>query len=136
MKAITPSTFVPLVRTGLPLRWIQTLGLIGVWWLAETFTRATHCPIPGSLVGLIALWILLDCGVLRLDWFEHGADGLLNHLMLFFVPAMLAIVNHPEFVSLLGLKVLMTVLGSTLMVMGGTACIVEFGFRLSHASAR
>ena len=136
MKAVTPSIFAPLARPELPLRWIQTLGLIGVWWIAETFTHIVHCPVPGSLIGLVLLWILLDCKILRLDWFEQGADGLLNHLMLFFVPAMLALVNHPEFLSLLGVKILVTVLASTLIVMSGTACIVELGFRLRHAPAR
>jgi len=95
-----------------------------------------HWPIPGSLLGLVLLWALLDRGLVKLGWFEHGADGLLKHLMLFFVPAMLAAVDHPEFLSLLGLKLLVTVFVSTLVVMGGTACVVEIGFRLHrHVAA-
>lgn len=115
---------------------LQAGALIGVWWLAQTLTQALGLPIPGSLIGLLALWLLLERGVLRLGWLERGADGLLNHLMLFFVPAMLALVDHPEFLSLLGVKLIVAVLLGTVIVMSGTAFVVELGFRLLYAPAR
>jgi len=118
------------------MKWAQTCILIGVWLLAQWVTRAFGWPVPGSILGLIALWVALDCGLIRLGWIEHGADGLLNHLMLFFVPAMLALVDHPEFFSLLGVKLLLAVIVSTLIVMCGTAGVVELSFRLKHASHR
>ncbi|HBR93037.1 MAG TPA: CidA/LrgA family protein, partial [Opitutae bacterium] len=88
--------------------------------------------IPGSLVGLFVLWLLLNRKVLPAAWVEDGANDLLNHLMLFFVPAMLALVDRPELLSMLGVKLLIAVLISTLAVMCGTACVVEIGFRLKH----
>ncbi|MDP0501205.1 MAG: CidA/LrgA family protein [Verrucomicrobiota bacterium JB022] len=118
------------------LPWVQAAALIALWWLAQTLATALHWPIPGSLLALVILWLALDRGLVRLDWFEHGADNLLRHLMLFFVPAMLAAVDHPEFLSLLGVKLLVTVLLSTLIVMCGTACVVEVGLRLHRAHAR
>ncbi|MGE9292774.1 MAG: CidA/LrgA family protein, partial [Puniceicoccales bacterium] len=115
---------------------LQVGALVGVWWLAQMLSSYLHLPIPGSLVGLMLLWLMLDRGILPLGWFEHGADSLLSHLMLFFVPAMLALVDHPEMLSLLGVKLVITVLACTLIVMMGTACVVELGFRLNHATAR
>ncbi len=110
------------------------LALILIWCLGQRFTTALNWPLPGSLIGLGLLWFLLDRGLIPARWVEAGADGLLNHLMLFFVPAMLALVDRPELLSLLGVKLLITVLLSTLAVMCGTACVVEVGFRLRHAS--
>ncbi len=78
---------------------------------------------------------MLERKILPLDWLEHGADGLLNHLMLFFVPAMLALVDHPELLSPLGLKLVAAVVISTIIVMVGTACVVELGFRIRHVAA-
>jgi len=115
---------------------MQVLALILIWCVAQTITSWMHWPLPGSMLGLLTLWTFLELGLIKLDWIEHGADGLLNHLMLFFVPAMLALVNHPEFLSLLGVKLLLSVIISTVIVMCGTACVIEFGFRLSYARSR
>jgi holin-like protein len=111
---------------------IQISALIVICWLAQLFTTKMNWPIPGSLVGLLLLWLMLNWKVLPASWVEHGADDLLNHLMLFFVPAMLALVDRPELLSMLGVKLLIAVLISTLAVMCGTACVVEIGFRLRN----
>lgn len=97
---ITP----PALTARFPRRLLQAGGLIAFWAAIESLAAAGHWPVPGSIVGLLALWLLLDRGILPTTRIEHGADGLLEHLMLFFVPAMLALVDHPEFLSLLGVK--------------------------------
>ncbi|MDQ8208399.1 CidA/LrgA family protein [Coraliomargarita sp. SDUM461003] len=114
------------------LRGLQILALMLLCWLAQLLTSHLQWPIPGSLVGLFVLWLLLNRKVLPAAWVEDGANDLLNHLMLFFVPAMLALVDRPELLSMLGVKLLIAVLISTLAVMCGTACVVEIGFRLKH----
>ncbi|MDP0495798.1 MAG: CidA/LrgA family protein [Verrucomicrobiota bacterium JB024] len=132
MNAGVLAKAAPLILRHPHRQFAQTGALIAFWWAAQMVTTALHLPIPGSLLGLMLLWLLLDRGVLPIGWFEQGADGLLNHLMLFFVPAMLALVDHPELLSLLGVKLVITVLLCTVIVMSGTACVVELGFRLSH----
>ncbi len=133
-------TSPPSLTARLPRRrLLQAGGLIAFWAIIESFAATHHWPVPGSLVGLGLLWLLLDRGILPSSWVESGADGLLEHLMLFFVPAMLALVDHPEFLSLLGVKLLLAVLFGTVIVMCGTAMIVEIGFRIGtarHARAR
>ncbi|MGZ0654644.1 CidA/LrgA family protein [Coraliomargarita sp. W4R53] len=114
------------------VRGMQVLALVVICWLAQLLTTRLNLPIPGSLLGLLLVWFLLNRKVLPATWVEHGADGLLNHLMLFFVPAMLALVDRPELFSLLGVKLLIAVLISTVAVMCGTACVVEIGFRLKN----
>lgn len=110
-------------------RWLQAAAIIVFWMVADGVASAQRWPIPGSVVGLALLWVVLDRGWLPAAWIEQGADGLLEHLMLFFVPAMLALVDHPEFLSLLGVKLLAAVVVGTLIVMCGTALVVEAGFR-------
>ncbi|WPJ95589.1 CidA/LrgA family protein [Coraliomargarita algicola] len=113
-------------------RGIQVIALALFCWLAQQFTAKLNWPIPGSLVGLLLLWFLLNRRMLPATWVEHGANDLLQHLMLFFVPAMLALVNRPDLFSMLGVKLLIVVFISTLAVMCGTACVVEIGFRLRN----
>ena len=53
----------------------------------EYVARRFGSPVPGGVIGAIALAALFLSGVLPLRWFEDGAKLLLDHLALFFVPA-------------------------------------------------
>ena len=46
-------------------------------------------------------------------------------MLLFFVPAVLAVTQHGEFIGLLGLKVLVVILAGTVTVMAVTALTVD-----------
>ena len=111
-------------------RWTQVGALIAIWAAADAVRSRLGLPIPGSVIGLFGVWLLLEGRVLPLAAIEHGADCLLNHLVVFFVPAMLALVGHPELISFTGLKLFAAILLGTLVVMGGTAVVIEIGFRL------
>jgi holin-like protein len=111
-------------------RWAQVAALIAIWAVADASRGWLGLPLPGSVIGLFAVWLLLEFRVIPLSSVEQGADSLLNHLVLFFVPAMLALVGHPELLSLTGVKLVAAILLGTVIVMCGTAVVVEIGFRL------
>lgn len=104
--------------------------MIAIWAVADASRGWLGLPLPGSVIGLFAVWLLLEFRVIPLSSVEQGADSLLNHLVLFFVPAMLALVGHPELLSLTGVKLFAAILLGTVIVMCGTAVVVEIGFRL------
>ncbi|OAM87656.1 CidA/LrgA family protein [Termitidicoccus mucosus] len=110
-------------------RWVQAAGLFMLWWLCDRAVRVLGVPVPGAIVGLGLLLVLLASGRFSHAWVRRGASGLLDHLMLFFVPAMLALVDHPDLFSLTGLKLLGIVMAGTLLVMSGTAAVVELSLR-------
>ena len=45
------------------------------------------------------------------------------------VPAVMAVLDHHEFVGLLGLKIVAVILVGTVLVMGGTALTVDLCYR-------
>jgi holin-like protein len=67
---------------------------------------------------------------------KRGADWLLAEMLLFFVPAVLALLDHREFLGLLGLKILAIIVLSTTMVMGVTALTVDLCYRWSDGHDR
>jgi holin-like protein len=110
---------------------LAQVALIALLWLAgEAVSRSTGLPIPGSVVGLFGLLYLLLSGTIRLSTMRRGAYVLLADMLLFFVPAVLAILDHSEFFGLVGLKVLAVIVAGTLMVMCMTALAVDLGYRL------
>lgn len=120
-----------LLHKGLHRSRFAQIGLIILLWLAgEAISRGTGVPVPGSVIGLFALLCLLTSGTLHLSSMRRGAQFLLADMLLFFVPAVLAVLDHSEFLGLVGLKVLAVILAGTLMVMCMTALAVDLGYRL------
>lgn len=107
----------------------QFLLLLALWWVADAMAKLSGLPLPGSILGLFVLLALLGSGALPASWLRRGAMLLLGHLMLFFVPAMLALLDYPELLSLTGLKLVGVILLGTLSVMSVTALLVEFLMR-------
>jgi len=70
---------------------VRLVGGIALLWLfvglGELAVRTTHIPLPGSVVGMLALWAALEGGAVRLAWLDRGAGWLLAILGLLFVPA-------------------------------------------------
>lgn len=102
------------------------LGLMLVFWLAgEVLVRALSLPVPGGLVGLAAVLLLLATRRLSATGLRRGAQWLLADMLLFFVPAVLAVLDHREFLGLMGLKILCVIVLSTALVMVVTATVVD-----------
>lgn len=106
------------------------IGLILALWLAgEALVRATGLPLPGSIVGMGLAFALLASGRVSLFSLRRGANWFLAEMLLFFVPAVLAVIDHREFLGLLGLKVLAVILTGTAAVMATTALTVDLCYR-------
>lgn len=102
------------------------MGLLAVFWIiGELISRFLHLPIPGAIIGMCLVLILLATGKLSTFSMKRGADWLIAEMLLFFVPAVLALLNHKEFFGLLGLKILVVILGGTFVVMSITALTID-----------
>lgn len=109
---------------------IAQIGLVTAFWLAgEAASRLSGLGLPGGVLGLALVLALLATGRLKPASMKRGADWLLREMLLFFVPAVLTVLNHPELFGLLGLKILAVILLSTIAVMAATALAVDACFR-------
>lgn len=108
------------------------IGLIMAFWMAgESFSRTSGVPIPGSVIGLFLALALLAAGWIKPAAMRRGAQWLMAEMLLFFIPAVLTVLDYHELLGLLGLKILAVILAGTVVVMGATALAVELALRLS-----
>lgn len=114
-----------LHRSGL----MQIAVLAVFWMLGEALVRLAHLPLPGGIVGMAVVLALLASGVIRPVAVRRGASWLIAEMLLFFVPAVMAVLDHSEFIGLLGLKIVAVILVGTVLVMGGTALTVDLCYR-------
>ncbi len=80
---------------------------------ASAFTR--------QLVGMVLMLTLILCRALPLNWVRAGARWLLAEMLLFFVPAVVAVVNYAQLLMVDGWRIFAVIALSTLMVLGATA---------------
>lgn len=116
-------------------RLVQSALLMAFWGLGEILSSSAQLPVPGGVIGLIIVLILLASGRLSTLSVRRGANWLLGDMLLFFVPAVLAVLDHQEFLGIMGLKLLAAVLVGTMMVMAGTALTVDLCCRMSRRHA-
>jgi holin-like protein len=109
---------------------LQIALLILIWQGGEAVVHLLRLPVPGAVIGLLFVLLLLASGKLRVTSLRSGARWLLAEMLLFFVPAVLAILDHREFLGLLGLKVLAVILVGATTVMIVTALAVDISYRL------
>lgn len=110
-------------------RLLQIALLCGLWLAGNAVSDAAHLPIPGGIVGMLMALALLASRRLSLFMLQRGADWLIADMLLFFVPAVLAVTAHHELFGLLGLKVLMVIVVGTSSVMAVTAFTVDLCHR-------
>jgi len=99
----------------------------------EAVVRAVGLPFPGPVVGMILLFVLMLARAPLPGALGNTADGLLQHLSLLFVPAGVGVVQHLEFLSGAGLRLLAVVVLTTLITLTVTALVFAALARLLHA---
>lgn len=129
-----------MIMKALCLRWLQTpfqiVLLAAIWLLADIAVRTLHLPLPANLTGMLLLLACILLGVVKAEWFSAGARWLLAEMLLFFVPAVVAVVNYQDLLLEEGWRIMVVLLVSTTLVLGTTALVVDRVYRLELKLAR
>ncbi|MDR6231756.1 holin-like protein [Pseudomonas sp. SORGH_AS199] len=108
---------------------LELCGLGALWavgtWLATSFAL----PVPGGVVGLAMLLVLLAARIVEPDWLQGGVRLLLGEMLLFFIPALLSLLDYGPLLRQEGVRILLAILLSTVLTMIATACTVDWMFR-------
>ena len=116
-------------------RVLQIVVLILFSLLGQVLANAAGLPIPGGVIGMVLVLALLAAGLLRVRNVYRGASWLLGEMLLFFVPAVMSLLDHREFLGVLGVKLLAVILLGTALVMVGTALTIDLCYRWMNRHA-
>ncbi|MGM9923674.1 MAG: CidA/LrgA family holin-like protein [Bacillus sp. (in: firmicutes)] len=98
------------------IRIIAQIALLYIFLFAGNLLHThLHIPLPGSIIGLLLLFLALSLNALSVKRIEHGAGFLLAFLPLLFVPTLVGIIKYPELFYGKGILVLVVVVISTIM---------------------
>lgn len=105
------------------------LGIIfGIWASGELISSllSSFFKLPGTIVGMILLFLLLQFKIIKEEAIKDVADFLLNNMAIFFVPAGVSLINSLGLISDNMLVLLLSITIATMIVMIVTGKIVEF----------
>lgn len=107
----------------------QVLAIVLVWFVCDQASQQLHWPVPGSLIAMALLLIALLGGVVPAAGLRRGADWLLAEMLLFFIPAVMAVWEHLPLLREEGGRILLVIVAGTALVMATTAVLVDLMFR-------
>lgn len=110
------------------MKLLRQLALILIIWAIGEYISSflSHIIIiPGSIIGMILLFVLLKAKILKVESIEELSNFFLDNMAIFFVPAGVSLIKS---LGLIGSNIIVlaaTILISTTLVMVVTAMIVE-----------
>lgn len=107
-------------RAALEMAILAGLYLIG-GKLAEWF----DWPIPGSVIGLAMLLVAFALNLVKPASLQLGAGLLMAEMLLFFIPALMSLLDYGSVLRQEGLRIGLVIGVSTLLVMLVTAFTVD-----------
>lgn len=125
--ALSPQRMGWLQRLQVPL---QVGVYIALFICAQQLVEWLHLPLPANIVGMLLLLALIVLRIMPLKWVKAGGNWLLAEMLLFFVPAVVAVVNYGDLLKVEGWRICLVIALSTLMVLAATALVVDRVYRL------
>ncbi|WP_343552326.1 CidA/LrgA family protein [Pantoea sp.] len=132
MMALSPRRTDLLQRVCIPL---QLVLYVGLFIFSGELVNWLHLPLPANVVGMVLLLLLIMTGVVPLRWVKAGANWLLAEMLLFFIPAVVAVVNYSDLLRAEGWRICVVIAVSTLLVLASTALVVDKLYRFELARA-
>lgn len=87
------------------------------YWVGTLIQAFLHISIPGSIIGMLLLFLFLQTNIIKENWLSSGANFLLTYLALLFVPATVGLIDYLPFLKGKGSITIGIVLVSTFLVM-------------------
>lgn len=111
--------------------------LLAVELLGEFVRAVLHVPVPGPVIGMIALaaWLIWrgEAAQSATRALDRVADGILGHLGLLFVPAGVGIIGELAIIRREWLPIVGGVIGSTILSLAVTGLVLHHLLRRKAA---
>jgi holin-like protein len=116
-----------LKKEGVFLKHLRQLAIIlAAYFLGVILQWALNLPIPGTVLGLIILFLALSFGIVKTEMIEDVCDVLISHMSFLFVPAGVGLMTALGLLSGKLIQFFIIIFISTSVVFIVTASTVKF----------
>ncbi|PMC36982.1 CidA/LrgA family protein [Bacillus sp. UMB0899] len=104
---------------------LQMVLLYIFFLIGEWLQMISKLPVPGSIIGMVMLFLALTFKVIKREWLSLGSTFLLKNLPILFVPATVGIIDYLDLFKGYGILSLIVSFVSTVFVFITSSIISE-----------
>ncbi len=97
--------------------YLRGFGMILGFQMLGWLLHRVGIPIPGGVLGLLAFYLAMSAGLVKLKWVERTATLLLRHMVLMFVPLTVGLMDMGPVLQKQALPIVASLVVSLLAVM-------------------
>nr|WP_272932757.1 CidA/LrgA family protein [Virgibacillus halodenitrificans] len=112
------SKFIGVFNVFKVIQIIIQIGLLSLFYLVGDWMQSVfNLVVPGSVIGMLLLFLFLSTGILKTSWIEAGTTLIINNLAFFFIPVTVGVLEYYDIFAGKGILLVAITLGSTILVM-------------------
>lgn len=104
----------------------QFLIILVINFVGIIIQNLFHLPLPGTILGMLILFILLWTKVLKVESIEKVCDFLILNMIIFFLPPAVELLEYMTLLKTGFLKILILLVATTVITMVVTGKTVDF----------
>lgn len=108
---------------------IQIIIMVVIWIILDAIQHILELPLPASVLGLFILLTLLRTHIMPIGYVEQGGNFLLKHMLLFFIPPVVGLIQYVDILLQNGIEILIAIIIGTFMVMFSSKLTVQILMR-------
>ncbi|ANY66380.1 holin [Paenibacillus sp. BIHB 4019] len=105
---------------------VQVLFFVALFWTLNGLSVWLHLKVPGSILGLILVFLLLQFRVIKVEWVELGSKWLVAEMLLFFIPPAAGMMQFKDLLLGSGVQILLVIVVTSVLVMVCAGVMTQF----------
>ncbi|HEY4538177.1 MAG TPA: CidA/LrgA family protein [Erysipelothrix sp.] len=105
---------------------LQVLIIFLYSFIGDIISSAFNLPVPGSIIGLLLLFLSLEIGLIKLSDINTVGKFLQKNMAILFVPLTVGMMNYYEIIKLNALALLVIILISTTITYFATGYFAQY----------
>ena len=105
--------------------YVQLMIIFMISLVGEGISSVFHLPVPGSIIGLVLLFLALQFKLLRLRHISMVGNFLLANMTILFVPPAVGIMDKFQIIAPYLLPIILIVLGAIVLNVCVIAVVVQ-----------
>ena len=105
--------------------YVQLLIIFMISLVGEGISSVFHLPVPGSIIGLVLLFLALQFKILRLRHISMVGNFLLANMTILFLPPAVGIMDKFQVIAPYLLPIILIVLGAIVLNVCVIAVVVQ-----------
>lgn len=114
----------------------QIAVIFAICWVSVGIEALLPFSFPASVIGMLLLFLLLSCRVIKIHHIREKSDFLLNNMAFFFIPAGVSVINYFDVLASNLVPLLVICAVSTLLTFAATAYSIKLTIYLMNRRKR